>query len=1086
MPDAPYKTYSLLLRSVGVLARPADDTLSESSFLTMANAEELAENAIGSRLGSFVWSKTGTVPNALPGPVHSLSRLGGLSGASWRYAGSSSNLYRRQGTAPGAFTQIASTLSGSPWQAINFESTISSNPYLYIADVNGMLKDNGALSAPQQLGIFQPQYPVQAQAQAPNQIILDNYTSTVGYTYTGVSAGTLASYVSTTLTSAVTAVGLQSVTVASVGQPGMFQLLTIGSGSGAETVLVLDVSATGFTAKFTKTHASGSAVASQALSYTVPASTTAIVSKSFSGTPISAWPTTLDHEDYVGLYLYVNDPTQVQSITLKFDCGDGSFNTDYFYKVVGQGPLQNLLDNASDPTTATTDALLSESLGLYGNSASSIAILETGLGVWTPLVLQLSDFATSGRADFDDAVYNWSNVNGYQVEVVTNDSASATVQTAALVLFGGYGPDSFAGVAYDYMFTFYNNVDGAESNPSMAMSNINPPLQTNWVLPRRQPVQLTLTHPALDPQTTSVRIYRRGGTLGDNYRRVDEVPCSGSATTYTDVAADEDIQDADIISFVNDVPVTSSLPVPVNTTLAAAITTANQVVSVYPESMTSISVAQQVSLGSSTSTGLTANFETVVVLTVASDHFTAFVQNTHAQGETVSATAKYGQPVTIIAEAFDQVFYAGDPNNPSYLYNSAKSNGQAVSSAAYQPVSTPDDPITAIVKFKGNLYVATRTAWWSAAPGSNGIVTVYPTACKKGCVAPLGYVVTEDAIIYQAIDGIRAFAGGGSQYLTLNQEFVFQGVGSTPVPAADPAQFAQTRAALWNQMVFFSYVATDGNRHRLILHTDYKRWRNDDVAATAMYTEEQTNTLLLGDENGLVRIDRVGAYDEGIVGGAVAPVAIPMNVQLPYLNMGQPAVQKNYNELTIDANTGGQPLTVTLLFDDGATSLAVGTVNTATRQRVNLNINQGDGYQAYKVSLRMTCNATTPVYVYQAAIRTVTLARTRKSFDTYWLRQGTDSSKLLKDTYLEYESSMPIVCEVYYDQSPTPLYTFTLPIAIARTSQRVRFPAIKYRLVRLVMTSAADFMLWDESFMAVKPVLQGSKGYQQAPLGPDE
>ena len=98
-------------------------------------------------------------------------------------------------------------------------------------------------------------------------------------------------------------------------------------------------------------------------------------------------------------------------------------------------------------------------------------------------------------------------------------------------------------------------------------------------------------------QTTYLRWYRRGGTLGDNYSRIDQVPIGGSPQKYIDIWADYQIEEADTVSFTNDVPVTSTLPVPVLTTLTAAINTTNQVVNVTPASMANISVSQQINLG---------------------------------------------------------------------------------------------------------------------------------------------------------------------------------------------------------------------------------------------------------------------------------------------------------------------------------------------------------------------------------------------------------------------------------------------------------------------------------------------------------
>jgi hypothetical protein len=1094
MADAVFRTFNMVLGSRGISARAVDDTLSETQYLNEENCEELAENAIGSRLGTSIINRTGTVIDALSGTVHSVSKLAGLNGSAWRYAGANGNLYRRTGLTQGAYNLLSGSLSGQPWQAVPAASTISAYPYIYIADANGMLKDNGSFATPQQMGLIQPQYPIQAQAQPPDVIALDNYvTDQEVYTYSGISGGSNIGYVSTTLTSPVTTPGIQAVTVADTTQPSLFQLLTIDTGGQQEVVLVIQVTLTGFVANFTKTHISGTSVTSAALNLSVPASAVATVSVPFSNLPcgalpVAGWPTTLQQADYIGLYLFVSDPTQVQSIQLAFDCGDGSFESDYFYKVIAQGPLQALLNTASSnstaATTAATDALLDNSLGLFGTSSGSIVQLVTGLNNWNPLLIQLSDFAGAGRAAFSDPVFNWDAINSYQVTITMNDNSSATINLGALILFGGAGPDSFAGVAYDWLFTFYNNVDGTESNPCMVMSNVNPPNQTNWLLPRRQPCLLTMLYPTLDPQTTSLRIYRRGGTLGDEYRKVDEVLVTGSPQQYLDIAADDDIESSDIISFTNDVPVTSTLPVPVNTSLETAITTTNQVASVYPASMANISVSQQVDIGDIVVDSLTDTFETVIVLAVFSDHFTAYVQNQHSVGETVAATAKYVQPVTIMTEAYDQFWFAGDPNNPNNLYWSNKSNPQGVSSAAYVAVSTPDDPITAIVQFKGNLYVSTVKAWWSVAPGSNQSpsATVYPTACRQGCVAPFGYIVTEEAIYYQAIDGIRAFAGGASSYLTQDQEFIWQGIGTTPIVEADQTQFAQTRAAYWNSMLFWSYIGVDAKRHRVIFHREYKRWRNDDIDAQSLLLENDTNTLVFGDSNGLVHIDRVGSYDEGAVAGQLVSLPIAMNLQTPALNQGMPAETKQYQEFTLDCNTNGQPVTVTLIFNDGEFSEVIGTVTTSERERINLTLNDGDGYTAYKVSLQLTASALTPIYIYQAAIRALMLAKTRQSLDTYQLKMSIENSKLCKQIFVEYTANADIAGVISYDDPCWPDFTFTLPAnGGVRNPMRLRLPAVKFRFLRCILTSSEDFQIWTDSTFEVKPLCSG-KSYGAYPL----
>ena len=349
-----------------------------------------------------------------------------------------------------------------------------------------------------------------------------------------------------------------------------------------------------------------------------------------------------------------------------------------------------------------------------------------------------------------------------------------------------------------------------------------------------------------------------------------------------------------------------------------------------------------------------------------------------------------------------------------------------------------------------------------------------------------GWLATEEAIYYQAIDGIRAFAGGASTYLTQDQEFIFQGIGSSPIVEADQTQLSKTVAAYWKNQLFFSYVGIDSLRHRVFLHTVYKRWRNDDEPATSILLEADTNTLVFGTPDGLVKQDRIGVVDETNNAGTLVNSPIQMNMQLGYMDQGMPVEQKEYQQFTLDANTNGQTVTVTLLFNDAdvtnAFSVVIGTINTPGRQRVNINLNGGQGLQAYKVSLKLTCPAIQAVYIYQATIRALQLAMTRKSSDSYVLKQGTDESKLTKQGYFEYTSTTPIFFTITYDDPAWPPFSFTLPSSNGnRVVTRVRFPAVKQRWLRAVSTSSADYMIWSDSALETKPICQG-KGYEKYPL----
>ena len=140
-------------------------------------------------------------------------------------------------------------------------------------------------------------------------------------------------------------------------------------------------------------------------------------------------------------------------------------------------------------------------------------------------------------------------------------------------------------------------------------------------------------------------------------------------------------------------------------------------------------------------------------------------------------------------------------------------------------------------------------------------------------------------------------------------------------------------------------------------------------------------------------------------------------------------------------------------------------------------INNGDGQQAYKISLRITGAVNQQVYINQAAVKAIPLAFTRRSFDTYWLRLGTDESKFMKQIFCDYNSTTTIPFNVYYDDSSTPGFSFTLPSTGGiRNVIRIRLPAVSFRMIRFIGTSAADCQIWDTSRMEYK-VLPTGKGY---------
>ena len=339
------------------------------------------------------------------------------------------------------------------------------------------------------------------------------------------------------------------------------------------------------------------------------------------------------------------------------------------------------------------------------------------------------------------------------------------------------------------------------------------------------------------------------------------------------------------------------------------------------------------------------------------------------------------------------------------------------------------------------------------------------------------------SITGNSLDGIREFDTSSAVYRSLDIEFLFQPQenGITPIVPANPADFSLTAMAYYLNTVYIAYTGQDNNRYRLAWHSLYRRWRNDSVPATIMLLEEDTNTLLWGDANGLIHQDGVGFYDEASNAGTLTTGAIALNLQSGYLDQGAERTTKQYQNLALDLDTNGQTLTWTLLFDQGEGTIvtSTGTVSTTARQKLNIPINGDQGQTAYRTSLQITGSVTAQAIIYQTAIEGLILAEARRVWDSYIMTDDIEGSKIAKDCFFQYSATQTVTISVYYDQGQIPVFQTTLP-ASARITTRFRLPAVKFRLRRITAVSTADFQVWSAT-INVKPTL-ATQGFQQRPM----
>jgi hypothetical protein len=468
-------------------------------------------------------------------------------------------------------------------------------------------------------------------------------------------------------------------------------------------------------------------------------------------------------DDLIVITLAVSAPSNVSAITLQFFAG-ANVGANYYSKTISQAYYQGSIAGTVSAYQATENQILADTLGLLtgappGSTTAQLqpANFSTGAGAWIACLLRRGDFLPVGQAG--QPGLDWANIAGWQLSVTTNTNGSSSVSVNGIYLQGGYGPSSFGGIGYDWRYTYWNNNTFTESSPSPEQQfNLQYGYLSSESAPiyLRQAAQVTGYYSA-DPQVTHVRIYRRGGTLASNWFLIDQIPnITGTAEfVYKDVIADASILQAPPLQLDNDPPVTSTLPNPISTTLSAAtIGPGNTFYSTYAPQTIQVSNAAAVFLPEqAVVVGNPSNLEVVRVISGGTGQFTAVLRLQHNAGEQVNIYAIPRQPCTLCAIAYGQVWLAGDPNNPHYLYYSKNGMPEQFGPQNYIPVSSPDDPIMAVIDWRGTLICGTLKSWWIIVGGSQP--RPQPTGSQHGIVASQGWAEVEGSIYFQAADGIR-------------------------------------------------------------------------------------------------------------------------------------------------------------------------------------------------------------------------------------------------------------------------------------------------------------------------------------------
>ena len=739
--------------------------------------------------------------------------------------GAGTSLYGWNGT--GAWTVLETGFSGNPLTGVPYRLSGTGTPWLIIGDSNKMVKIT-AQGLVYQLGIVPDPDPSTASVITLSNFVISTPTPTDGTTVSGVSAS-----------------GADTASLSSLVRTTNYVVATSGSSNdyvAGMPVSIAAPSSLGFIGQFQIASVSS---ATQFAYYqggsNATATGTLTASTGFIGTcsgGVAQFTKTVSLNlsvingatspisDAIQAWIYVSDITKFIAVQLFFN----NMNAQ----------VQSQLSNGWN----------------------LVSVPKSGFTTRTP---------TGTRASVPS---DWVSITSWSV-AFTPTLLSTPVIGVAQLFIQASGPDTSVGVGYDYRDTYYDDVTQSESNPS--------PIMANDVYPINQAVGLAPGSPSTDPQVTTIRWWRRGGTLASNWYLVGTQPnlpvatistaamnSAGTVATIT-TAADHGFSMGDTVYIAG-----------VSATVFDGFFTIASV-----PTLASFTVANTVAGGSVSGTGGTAQeafIDTLPDIAIATAPTLSLNNDVPVTTINQSGTIVYGQPLSKIWGPYGgtEIFGCGDPNQPGYLYWCNPSNPDGWGSLNTVEVTQSSDPLLNGTYWNGNPYVRSIEYVGQIQPAS-----------------AVGFYQTQDIGAGESLAAAWALLGGPGlpfmPYVGKSGIFVSSGgtgeslTDETLWPLFDP-QSARTDAVDWtypqfNRLAFYdhhlrwTYQGKDGVKRFYLYNVSRKYWTGPHAYAFGGTYEfvqpEVEETLLVGGADGnLYQWDTAATTDAGTAINALIQSAV--------------------------------------------------------------------------------------------------------------------------------------------------------------------------------------------------------------------
>ncbi|MCC7235602.1 MAG: hypothetical protein IT163_09885 [Bryobacterales bacterium] len=400
-----------------------------------------------------------------------------------------------------------------------------------------------------------------------------------------------------------------------------------------------------------------------------------------------------------------------------------------------------------------------------------------------------------------------------------------------------------------------------------------------------------------------------------------------------------------------------------------------------------------------------------------------------------------------------------------------------------------DDVVTVTVKPR-MLYIYTKSSIWRIV----GDISENPPELQRsdyGIVGPRAVASMGHTDLFLSKEGLCEFNGDFAKLVSPKLDpvfhddafFIARGVAIQHNPMADSsANLATASLAVRSGRVWMSFVDTASVRQTWQYEVATQRWVRDSRRLFNFLDEGQGGDLILCFHQAKSGAGYVGAHyaEDAATDGSAVGSNYDAAFHSAYLDQGFPESEKVYEDITIDADTGGLNMTVKVYTNNGELAgdeYNIGTINTSTRQPVTfpLNTTTGPGIRGRNLAVRLECtNTGQTIQVFRIFGHYYVEPRKAKSFDTGETDLRSPWVKEFDQILLKIKSTANVDWKLYTElPSGTMAVAASGTITTTTTEKPIVLPitaGVHGRLMRLTLYCASGvFQLYDDVQILVRP-----------------